>query len=87
MKYIHIIFLILVFSENITAQGKLLEKQGNHFLFTYKNSTYLIENDSIFNISGFQEGFPKLHGLVMNEYKFIETPKMGYMKNASSGIV
>jgi hypothetical protein len=87
MKYLYIIFLFLVFSENITAQGKLVEKQGNHFLFTYKNSTYLIENDSIFNISVFQEGFPKLHGLVMNEYKFIETPKMGYMKNASSGIV
>lgn len=86
MKYI-IIFLFLFFSVSTTAQVKLVEKQGNHFLFTYKNSTYLIENDSIFNVSVFQEGFPKLHGLPMKEFKFIETPKMGYMKNASSGVV
>lgn len=87
MKHLLIILVFLFCNENTLAQIKHLSKHSNHYLFTYKEDTYLIENDSIFNLTRYQEGFPKLHGLVMNEYKFIETPKMGYMKNASSGIV
>lgn len=87
MKSIFLFLIFLVFSINALAQDKPLAKLRNHYLFTFKKDTYLIENDSIFNVTRVQKGFPKLHGLVMNEYKFIETPKMGYMKNASSGIV
>lgn len=87
MKHLLIILVFLFCNENTLAQIKHLSKHSNHYLFTYKEDTYLIENDSIFNLTQYQEGFPKLHGLVMSEYKFIETPKMGYMKNASSGIV
>lgn len=87
MKQLFIILAFITYHRDSLAQIKHLSKHSNHYLFTYKEDTYLIENDSIFNLTQYQEGFPKLHGLVMSEYKFIETPKMGYMKNASSGIV
>lgn len=84
---VFLFFLGFYFSINTFAQSKFLVKDGNHFLFTYKKSTYLIVDDSIFNISKDQVGFPKLHCLAMKEFKFIETATDGYMKNASSGIV
>lgn len=87
MKQLFIILVFIIYHRDTLAQIRHLSKHSNHYLFTYKEDTYLIENDSIFNLTQYQEGFPKLHGLVMSEYKFIETPKMGYMKNASSGIV
>lgn len=87
MKQLLIILVFLFCNKNTLAQIKYLEKHSNHYLFSYKQDTFLIENDLIFNLTTNQVGFPKSHGLVMDEYKFIETPEMGYMKNASSGIV
>lgn len=87
MKLVFLFLLFLIFSVNTSAQVKNLETKGNHFLFTYKKSTYLIENDTLHNVSYSQKGFPKLHSLPMKEFKFFETPSIGYLKNASSGIV
>ncbi len=88
MKYCTNLFLIFLLHLNVSiGQNIKLAQKGNHFLFTFKSQTYLLENDSIHNVSGFQLGLPKLHGLEMKEFKFVSKGDVGYMKNASSGIV
>lgn len=88
MKYFKFSAIIFFwFICTAVAQVENLETKGNHFLFTYKKSTYLIENEKLHNVSHSQKGFPKLITLPMKEYKFIATPNMGYLKNAASGIV
>jgi hypothetical protein len=88
MKYKQFYFLIFLLQVSITiGQSIKIPQKGNHFLFTFKDKTYLIENDSIYNINYSKKEYPRLHGLVMKEYKFISNGSLGYMKNASSGIV
>lgn len=72
-----------------SAIGQIVKipQNGNHFLFTYKNESYLIENEFIYNLTATKNLKPMLHGLVMKEYKFVSDGNVGYMKNASSGIV
>ncbi len=70
-----------------TGQIVKIPQNGNHFLFTYKNESYLIENEFIYNLTATKNLKPMLHGLVMKEYKFVSDGNVGYMKNASSGIV
>jgi len=84
------IFLLLycLFQFNASI-GQIIKipQNGNHFLFTYKNDTYLLENEFIYNLSSTKDLQPKPHGLVMKEYKFVSYGNVGYLKNASSGIV
>lgn len=88
MKYRQLYLLILLINFNyLNAQNIKLSQKGNHYLFTFKNQSYLLENDSIYNVTSTQKGFPKLHGLEMKEFKFVSNDSIGYMKNASSGIV
>jgi hypothetical protein len=77
-----------LFQINLTI-GQIIKipQNGNHFLFTYKNDTYLLENEFIYNLTATKNVSPKLHGLEMKEYKFVSDGNVGYMKNASSGIV
>lgn len=85
-KHLYLVFFLLQLTLSIGQSIKLSQK-GNHYLFTYKRSTYLIENDSIYNVTFLKKDTPSLHGLVMKEYKFVSNGALGYMKNASSGIV
>lgn len=88
MKYSQLFLLIVLFNFNNTiGQISKIPQKGNHFLFTLKEQTYLLENDSIYNVTSKQRGFPKPHGLEMKEYKFLSKGSKGYMKNSSSGIV
>jgi hypothetical protein len=88
MKHKQSYFFILLLQFSFTiGQNIKLPQTGNHFLFTFKNKTYLIENDSISDITYFKRESTKLHGLAMKEFKFISNGELGYMKNASSGII
>jgi hypothetical protein len=88
MKHKQSYFFILVLQFSFTiGQNIKLPQTGNHFLFTFKSKTYLIENDSISDITNFKRESTKLHGLAMKEFKFISNGELGYMKNASSGII
>lgn len=84
------IFLLLYCLSQFNASiGQIIKipQNGNHFLFTYKNDSYLLENEFIYNLTATKNVVPKLHGLEMKEYKFVSDGNVGYMKNASSGIV
>jgi len=88
MKYKQIYYLIILLQVYTTiGQSIKLPQKGNHYLFTFKDKTYLIENDSIYTLNFSKRENAKLHGLAMKEFKFISNEKVGYMKNASSGIV
>ena len=82
-------FLVFIFNSfcSFGQQSRLLQKNSNLFIFTYKSETYLIENDSIDNISSKQKGFPKLHNLEIKDFKFVSNESVGYLKDASSGVI
>ncbi|MFD2529260.1 hypothetical protein [Polaribacter marinaquae] len=88
MKYLVslILFLALVIP-SLHSQNRALQKDGKHFLFTFKQDSYLISGDSLFCITKEKEGFPKQHELNLVDYKFVTNDSIGYLKNRSSGIV
>ena len=69
------------------SQIKKIPQDGNHFLFTFKKDTYLIENDFIYNLTSSKDLKPKRHNLPIKEFKFLNDEKIGYLKNASTGLV
>ena len=58
----HLCFCL--FQINLTI-GQIIKipQNGNHFLFTYKNDSYLLENEFIYNLTATKNVSPKLHGL------------------------
>ncbi len=88
MKYLvpHILFLVLLIP-NFYSQNRTLQKDGKHFLFSFKEDSYLVSGDSLFCITKEKEGFPKPHQLNLVNYKFVANDSLGYIKNRSSGIV
>lgn len=85
----NILFLCYFLFQINFAIGQInkIPQNGNHFLFTFKKDTYLIEDNFIYNLSSTKNVKPKQHKLAMKEFKFLSNGSMGYLKNASSGIV
>lgn len=86
-KLILFINVLFSFCGPLIGQILNLERNENHFLFTFNSDSYLISKDSIFCLSDTREGFPKPHNLLINDYKFISNDSAGYLKNRSGGVV
>ena len=87
MKKTILLFCSLLQISFALGQIKNPPKDDIHFLFTFKNDTYLLENGFIYNLTSPIKLKPKEHNLAMKEFNFVSNGVTGYLKNASSGIV
>jgi hypothetical protein len=89
VKTPHILLLLLssILSHFAVAQSIEFSQNQYHFLFTFQNESFLILDDSVYCVSGEKEGFPKVNNFVMKEFKFVSNDSLGFLKNASSGVV
>jgi hypothetical protein len=89
IKALHILLLLLssIGSHFAVAQSIEFSQNQYHFLFTFQNESFLILDDSVYCVSGDKEGFPKVNDFVMKEFKFVSNDSLGFLKNASSGVV
>ncbi len=83
-----LLFCYCLFQINVSiGQIKKIPKESIHFLFTFKSDTYLLDNDFVYNLTSTNDLDPIRHNLAFKEFKFLNDEKVGYLKNASSGIV
>jgi len=87
MKKTILLFCSLLQINFALGQIKSAPKDDIHFLFTFKNDTYLIDNVFVYNLTSLKKVKPKQHNLVMEEFNFVSNGSIGYLKNASTGIV
>jgi len=84
---IFILFATTLSCSNVFGQLKEFSQNQYHFLFSYKSDSYLTLDDSIYCVSGAKEGFPRVNDFAMKEFKFVANDSIGFLKNASSGVV
>jgi|UPI0004816EAC hypothetical protein len=87
MKKITLLFYCLLQINFALGQIKTVPVDGNHFLFTFKNDTYLLDNEYVYNLTSANNVKPNKHNLIIKEFNFVSDSNFGYLKNASSGIV
>lgn len=89
MKHILLILSTSAILLSHSGKGQLKEfsQSQYHFLFTFQNDSFLILDDSVYCVSREKDGFPQVNNFIMREYKFVANDSVGYLKNASSGVV
>jgi hypothetical protein len=82
--YFIIFFLI---SLKVFSQTKNPEISANSFLFSFKESSYLISGDSIYRNLETDKWIGTKHNLAINNYVFLENNSKGYLMHSSGGIL
>ena len=82
--YFIIFFLI---SLKVFSQTKNPEISANSFLFSFKESSYLISGDSIYRNLETDKWIGTKHNLAINNYVFFENNSKGYLMHSSGGIL
>jgi len=87
-----LIFLLVLFVNSVTTPPiqTIIHKDSviynNTYLFTFKNHTYLINGDSIFDLNDSQSIW-KSHDLSIDLYHFVSNDSVGFMQNRGKGMV
>lgn len=87
MKKNILVFFGLLHLNFVLGQIEDIPKEGIHFLFTFQNETYLLDDEFIYNLTSPKKVKPKHHELVINDFNFVCNDNIGYLKNASTGIL
>jgi hypothetical protein len=85
LKFLHI-SLILV-SVNLFAQINNASITDNTFLFSFKNNSYVISDDSIFRLDNNKTWIGHEHKLLIKDFVFFHDSKKGYLMHNSGGVI
>lgn len=86
MNKFYFIVLLLI-SLSASSQINNTELNSNNFLFTFKNTSYLISGDSIYRDTEISKRIGTKHNLDINDYVFFENDSKGYLMHNSGGII
>ena len=82
-----IYFILFLISLKVFSQTKNPEISENSFLFSFKESSYLISGDSIYRNLESDKWIGTKHNLAINSYVFFENNSKGYLMHSSGGIL
>ena len=82
-----IYFILFLISLKVFSQTKNPEISENSFLFSFKESSYLISGDSIYRNIESDKWIGTKHNLAINSYVFFENNSKGYLMHSSGGIL
>ena len=82
-----IYFILFLISLKVFSQTKNPEISENSFLFSFKESSYLISGDSIYRNLESDKWIGTKHNLAINSFVFFENNSKGYLMHSSGGIL
>ena len=82
-----IYFILFLISLKVFSQTKNPEISENSFLFSFKESSYLILGDSIYRNLESDKWIGTKHNLAINSYVFFENNSKGYLMHSSGGVL
>ena len=82
-----IYFILFLISLKVFSQTKNPEISENSFLFSFKESSYLISGDSIYRNLESDKWIGTKHNLAINSYVFFENNSKGYLMHSSGGVL
>jgi hypothetical protein len=85
MSKFHFILLIFL-SIDSTSQTKNIQVKDDGFLFTYKDQSYIISGDSLYNNPTGSSWIGHKHNLIINDLVFFQDKNNGYLMHNSGGI-
>jgi len=86
MNKFYFIVLLLI-SLSASSQINNSELNSNNFLFTFKDTSYLISGDSIYRDTEINKWIGTKHNLAINDYVFFENNSQGYLMHNSGGML
>ena len=83
----HLYKLLILISLNSFSQVFNSQISDGSFLFTFKDKSYLISEDSIYSNPNALKWIAKKHNLLINEFAFITDGDQGYLMHNSGGVL
>lgn len=83
----YLVFISLFIGLNSYSQDFKSALSKNAFLFTFKQNSYVISGDSIFNNRNKKEWIGYQHNLIIKDFVFFQDEINGYLMHNSGGII